>query len=214
MTGEKRIVQLCVVRKRTGQRVVVEMEGGETFEIAPELVVSRGIKSGATLRDDIVEELQREDERIRARQRLTGYLALRVKSVADARLYLERAGFSDAAIAAAIAYAIERDLLDDCRFAERYVRTKIKTATAGPLRLVAELISHGIEQPLAESVVETEFDRDRQIEIAEKVATKRIKKGFGNTDKDKVEIVYDLLMQRGFDKEVAAEVAERVTGCA
>ena len=211
MTGEKHIVQLRVVRKRTGQRIAVEMDSGATFEIAPEIVVSRGIKTGAALRDEDIEQLLREDERIRAQQRLTGYLALRVKSVADARSYLERAGFGEAAVTAAIAHAIERDLLDDRRFCERYVRTKMKAATAGPLRLVAELVTHGIEPSLAESVVETEFDRDRQIAIAEKIAAKRLGKGFGNSDKDEVEVVYDLLMQRGFDDDVAAEVAERAT---
>jgi len=211
MTSEKHITQLRVVNKRGSRRVVVETDDGAVVELDPEIVVRHGIKSGAAVSDQEIETWQREDELLRARQRLTNYLALRVKSVADARLYLEKTGFSEAAVASAVAHAVERDLLDDRRFAERYMRTKIKTATVGPLRLVGELVSHGIEPSLAEQVVESEYGHDRQVETATKIATKRVKKGFGNTDKDKVAAVHDLLTRRGFDDDVACKVAERAT---
>jgi regulatory protein len=211
MTSEKQITQMRVVNKRGSRRVVVETDDGAVVEVDPEIVVRHGIKSGAAVSDQEIETWQREDELLRARQRLTNYLALRVKSVADARLYLEKTGFSEVAVASAVARAVERDLLDDRRFAERYVRTKIKMATVGPLRLVGELVSHGIEPSLAEHVVESEYGHDRQVEVAARIAAKRVKKGFGNTDKNEVVVVYDLLLQRGFDEEVAAEVAERAT---
>jgi len=208
VTAEKHITQLRIIKKRSGRRVVVETDEGGSVEVGPEIVVRNGIKTGMAIGDETIERLQREDELLRARERLTGYLALRVKSVADARLYLEKAGFSEAAIASAIENAIERDLLDDRRFAERFVRTKIKTATLGPLRLLGELISHGIEPSLAEEVVRPQFDRTRQIQAAQKLASKRFREKESDDEQDEKRFC-DWLRQRGFEDDVAREVAER-----
>jgi regulatory protein len=212
MTPEPRISKLQIIRKRSGQRVVVELDSGETIEIDPEIAVRHHLASDTAIPGELIEQLRQEDERLRARRRLIGYLSLRVKSVADARLYLERAGFGESAVTAAIEHATERGLLDDRRFAERFVRTKIKAAAVGPVRLVHELVAHGIEPLLAEQVIEKEFGRDQQIEVAGKVAAKRIKRRLGKNHRDEVETVFDLLMRKGFDKDVAAEVAERATG--
>jgi len=212
MTVERQIAQLRVIRKRSGQRVVVEMDGGEAMEIDPEIVVRAALKTGALISEAMIEQLRREDELLRARRRLTAYLALRVKSVADARVYLEKAGFSESAITAAIENAAEHDLLDDRRFAERYVRTRLKTTRLGPLRLVAELISHGIEPSLAEEIVQPQFRRDWQIQAAQTLASKlRSERPKVRGGKSEAKPLYDALRRRGFEDDVAREVAERAT---
>ena len=211
MSYELRISQLRVVSKRSGQRVVVELDDGKALEIDPEIAVRRGLKPGVPISDELVERLRCEDESLRARRRLTRYLTLRVKSVADARLYLEKARFSQAAIGAAIEAAIERDLLDDRRFAERYVRTKIKTSPIGPLRLLADLLAHGIAPSLAEEVLAPQFDPKWQRETAELLASKRRKRKRASDDKAERKRFGDWLRQRGFEDEVAREVAERAT---
>ena len=209
MTPDRQITQLRVEKKRSGPRVIVEFDRGEGLELDPEIVVRSALKTGATVSAERVEALCREDEVLRARRRLTAYLALRVKSVADARLYLEKASFSESAIGAALADAGERGLLDDRRFAERYVRTKLKTSAVGPLRLLGELISHGIEPSLAKQVVQPQFELDRQREAAASLARKQLRKKTSEDDESNAKRIYDFLRRRGFEDEVAREVSER-----
>jgi len=212
MTNAFHIERLRVVRRRSGQRVVVETDTGKQLEVDPEIVVRHRLKRGDPISEEMIERLRREDESLAAKRRLTRYLALRVKSVADARLYLEKAGFGERAVAEAIAHAEERGLLDDRVFAERYVRTRLKTSLVGPLRLLGDLISRGVAPPLAEEVLKPWFDRQWQLDAAEKVGRKRLKaanKGASSPAEARKKLAR-WLSSRGFEPEIVREVAERL----
>lgn len=74
---------------------------------------------------------------------------LAARRLTEAQLYakLERKGFEDDAIAAAVASCKRDGLLDDALFATLYVETK--TAPVGDARLVAELVKRGIQRDAA-----------------------------------------------------------------
>ncbi|MCX8036077.1 MAG: RecX family transcriptional regulator [Candidatus Sumerlaeia bacterium] len=206
----ERIVKLRVIRKRGRHRVCVELSSGESIEVAPEAAVGRHLKSGDELRAEEIETLRAEDETLRARQRLAQYLALRVKSVANARLYLEKAGFSERAINTALSDALANGLLDDHRFALRYVRTKRKVGGVGPLRLVHELIAHGVEPSLAEEIVRQELGSDQEQRAADVLARKLAQKfAHAGETADAVRRICDSLRRRGFNDDIAYAAAER-----
>ena len=213
MNPELRITQLKVTGKRAVKRVQVELSDGRTLELDPELVVAHSLRSGEAVAEEALEALAREDEALRARRRLTGYLALRVKSTADARFYLQRAGFSEPAIEAALAAAADRGLLDDRRFAESLVRTRLKVGgPQGPLRLLAELVAHGIENDLAESILAPQFDPEWQREAAEAAARKRLGKQRLEEEMDRTDAIkklYEYLKRQGYEYEIALEAADR-----
>ncbi len=205
----ERIVKLRVMRKRGCQRVRVELGSGDSIEVAPEIAVGWQLKSGDELREQTVQALLAEDEALRARQRLARYLALRIKSVADARLHLEKARFSESAINSALADALAHGLLDDRRFAVRYVRTKRKIGGVGPLRLVHELTAQGIAPSLAEEIVQQELDLDQQRRAADALARKLARKTAGAGEaEDIVRRICDSLRRRGFEDDIAYAAAE------
>jgi len=74
---------------------------------------------------------------------------LAARRLTEAQLYakLERKGFPDDAIAAAVASCKRDGLLDDALFATLYVETK--RAALGDARLVAELVKRGIDRESA-----------------------------------------------------------------
>jgi len=207
--SDLRILRLQVLKKRSGERVAVELDDGSTVEVDPEIVVRWGLKSGTPISTDTIERLHYDDEILRARRRLIRYLSLRVKSVADARLYLEGAGFREAIITAAIADAVDRNLLDDRRFAECYVRTKLKTTIVGPLRLQSELTAHGLDPSLAERVVAPQFDRTWQLEAAGRLLRKQARTRSTGDDEGREKRLYEFLRRRGFEEDIARELAQR-----
>jgi regulatory protein len=210
MTQERRILNLNVKKTRMGTRVIVAFDRGDPIELDPEIVTSHRLRRDMAVDDALLETLGAEDERLRARRRLTRYLSLRVKSVAEARAYLEKAGFGEAVVESTIEDALQRELLDDRRFAERFIRTRLKTSPHGPLRLLVDLKAHGIDEKLAEDVLASQFDRDWQLETAEAVARKRMRRVRDKDARAAEKRLYDWLMRRGFDGDVAREVARRV----
>ena len=89
--------------------------------------------------------------------RVTALRMLAQRRLTEAQLFgkLERKGFDDDAVAAAVASCKRDGLLDDALYATLYVETK--RAAVGDARLVAELVKRGIDREAArESVASSE----------------------------------------------------------
>ena len=92
-------------------------------------------------------------------------LAQRRLSEVQLRERLSRRGFSDEAVAGAVARCRADGFLDDRLFAQLFVEGRHKAV--GDARLVAELVRRGIEREAARAVVETaEYDEAARLDAA------------------------------------------------
>ncbi len=103
--------------------------------------------------------------------RVAALRLLAQRRLTEAQLFakLERKGFDDDAVAAAVASCKRDGLLDDTLYATLFVETK--HAPVGDARLVAELVKRGIDRDAARErvVAATLSERDRVQAAYEKI---------------------------------------------
>ncbi|GBD29143.1 Regulatory protein RecX [bacterium HR32] len=135
---------------RAGE-VRVRLGNGRTLRVGTELCRALGLAPGE-VHPGVVAQLEREDLRLRTRERALRLLALRPRSRAELERRLRRA--ADASVAAEVLSALEREgLVDDRRFAEQWVRTRRTVRLLGTFRLRAELLRKGVPREIVEAAL-------------------------------------------------------------
>ena len=136
---------------RPGYRLV-EVDRGRFASLPEEVVAPLPLVLGDAIPSAMLAHLHAiadVEAAIRAGVRM---LALRAHSRAELLRRLKRRQHPPAAADQAIAALTERGLLDDRAFAERYAAVRARRGV-GPARLIRDLISQGVDRPVAEAAV-------------------------------------------------------------
>jgi len=203
------VTDLKFARKRGG-KVEVELDGERWLRLEADTVVAFRLKRGMALDSDSQARVAQFDERLRARQTLARYTALAVRSARQARQRLARAGFGEAAIDDALAHAVEREWIDDERFARAFVRRRNALRPAGPARLAVEMEALGIDRDTAQAAVDAHGpDSERQRADAERLARKRLASWARRYDAATARRrLRDYLIRQGYDEKLVGEVLD------
>jgi regulatory protein len=86
---------------------------------------------------------------------------------------LEQRGHAADHAKAAVSYLTELGILDDRRFAGRWIRSRLFRGTDSPLRLVNGLCRRGIDRNIAGEALKIVLDFDTEMELLEKFIAKR-----------------------------------------
>jgi regulatory protein len=87
------------------------------------------------------------------REKAIDYLSRREHSRLELKQKLQRKAFLDSDIEAELDFLASKNLQDDARFAQAYVRLR-KNAGFGPKRIKMELLERGIDRSLIDEVVD------------------------------------------------------------
>lgn len=105
---------------------------------------------------------------------------------------LQKKGFDSVATERVLDYLVERDFLNDKRFAEAWLALRTKRKHEGRIRLCAELVSRGVSRSIADEVLDEHFETVSEQDICEKAVIQVVGQG---KSKEKV---FSSLMRRGF----------------
>ncbi|MGI6755512.1 MAG: regulatory protein RecX [Atopobiaceae bacterium] len=125
-------------------------------------------------------------------------------SVSEVRDRLKRDGFDSFYVDQALKRAISCSLLDDARYADVYIRSKI-SAGWGQRRIERELTSRRIDCYELAGWPYAYFDADEEYERAVEIAARK-----HVSDKNAFPKLVRFLMNRGFGMDVAKRAAQRV----
>jgi regulatory protein len=184
----------------------VSFDGAPDLKITPDVAVVFGLRPGAELSQERLEELraaQAREDTMAAAFRLVSY---RPRSEKELRDRLRRRGFPEANVTAAVDRMKELRLVDDAAFAASWVESRDRTGPRSRRLLSSELRSKGVSGAIANdasSVVD-------EPEAAYRAASRRAANLAGRPFEDFRRKVGEYLLRRGFSYEIAESTVTRL----
>jgi regulatory protein len=191
-----------VKERRSRTRVFVD---GEFWaELDSGFVAERGFYEGTALSHEELAEARVAGERPLAMGRALHSLAFRARSAHELRERLSRAGYAGQTVSEVLDRLGELGYLDDEEFARNAARDKARKRY-GPRRIYGELRQAGVDEEVAQEVVEEEFAGRSELEEARAAVRRRY--NTGERSVAQARRVHGFLMRRGYSAGVSAEIA-------
>ncbi len=135
------------------------------------------------------------------------YLALKDRTVSEMQTYLDGKDFGEADVDATVERLKELGLLDDRRYAQRYVETRLATKPVSQRHLYEQMKGHGIpEEDIREAMELTDDDAERENALA---VARKFARQFAELEPEKRRMrVLSRLQARGYSYDVSRQALE------
>ena len=183
----------------------VSISTGASFFISDADYLSFPFSKGDEITGEVVEQLERGHRLILCRSKALSLLDLAEHSAFMLRTKLRQRGFEPAVVEAVLAQLKEKNYLDDRRFAQLWVRSRLKRNPAGKSVLISGLRAKGVSSADAEEAVAELLDEETLLEGARKVYAKAARKKNSTPDKIKA-----AMMQKGYSLSVIRLITKEV----
>ena len=200
MTGK---VTALKYQKKRRDRVSIYLDGRFAFGV-PEIVAAR-LKVGQSLSDAEIEALREHGSVEEAYNRALDYLSFRPRSQAEIVAYLQRHDTPDIQVEEVVERLKAAGLVDDQAFAQFWVENREQFRPRGPRALRYELQRKGINQEAIGLALEGVDPSAGAYQAAARKAQQLSHMDWPEFSRKLV----DYLARRGFDYDVAKEVANR-----
>lgn len=154
-----------------------------------------------------------EEQVERGKEKIMDFLTYAPRTRAELFEKLEKKGFKEVAIVAALDRLAEVGVIDDQKFANDWAYSRFHYANKAPYLIARELRQKGIEEELIAIAIEPFGDestmRSKALEIAS-VKIRGIKKSSGSLNPQDIQKIAAHLARKGFPPNLCFEVAKEV----
>lgn len=161
------------------------------------------VEKGTLLTEALFKQLTEAEERSAIREACLRYLARRDHSSSELLKKVGRKGYRQSDIRDVIRDLLDQGLIDDRKFAQRYVTDKMELNRWGPKKIRAKLYQKGVDRDIIESVLAGISDEDHLSDACVDLVLKR-KRHFLREDDNfkRKEKIYRYLTGRGYPGSV------------
>ena len=140
-----------LIQKRI--KVCVMLDTGDNIYLRYDTVLKFGLKKNDELNEPLLNKIYAEDHRLQIKEISFRLLSRRMHSAAELKRKLLSKKFPPERIEEAVTELIERQYLDDEKFAEKYADEKLKNSRTGLIKIRGELIAKGVDKGIIEKVL-------------------------------------------------------------
>jgi regulatory protein len=205
--GAKRITGFRKVRRRRS-RFEVCFDKGESIEVDADVVVKLKLSKGMEVDDLLCDEIEREDERIRARRAAMRLLAIRPRTRRELFCGLARRFYNEEVIEEVVRNLDEEGRINEREYAGRFIRDRIKLKPSGPRKLRVELRERGVGKEIIEESMSKYYGAEKQREVALGLLRRkfaRLKSCEGARERQELK---EFLYKQGFEEACIYEVMQ------
>ena len=158
-------------------RVRICLTDGSSFFISAGFADLNAIRTGIEISLELRAAIESNARELQAFRKGLELLGRREHTAFELARKLKVRGFDPAAAAPALSELQEAGYLDDRRYAEAWVRSRLKRRPEGYPRLAAGLARRGVDRKTIASVLETLFTEEESEKALAKAAEKILKRG-------------------------------------
>ncbi|MCC3143888.1 recombination regulator RecX [Halanaerobium sp. Z-7514] len=149
-----------------------------------------------------------EQEQIKkAKNKAFKLLSYRERTIEEMRDRLEKKDFSLEVINEVIDYLLAKDLLNEKRFSEMWIRSRINNHPRGRRLIYKELSQKGVDNKIINAALNQYLSREEEIKMAEYLTKKWLRR---RKEEDRSSYkLKNYLSNKGFDYEIIFEVTDK-----
>lgn len=199
-----------IEKSRKGNKFKVLFDDGMELLLSKEVIIDFGLRRNDEISDKVCSELrdaQSYRDAYLAAARLLNY-RLRTRSELNKRLMQK--GFQQAIVEKVIRKMVEIGLLDDARFADAFVASKIASKPVGKRELARGLMEKGVAKETAAAAVSLVGDDETQLSLALDAASTRMRSLARFEPAKRKEKLVAFLARRGFGWDVIKKVIKAI----
>jgi len=196
--------------KKNPNRVSIFADDEFLLSCHKELVYKKSLKKGDKVEPELLLELAKEDEYIKAKDVALRHIEMSIKTVKQVEDKLREKEYSEEIIEKVIDFLHEYRLLDDLKYAQTFLKEKLRSRGMKKARF--ELLAKGISKDnielAMESVSTTSVEEDACLKIAEKKYQQ-----LRNREQDEYKLknkLYTFLAGKGFEYELISSTLRKI----
>ena len=151
--------------------------------------------------------MKRQSQHASPMEYAMNYLTAKDRTVSEMQSHLDDADFGEADVDACIERLKDLGLLDDRRYAIRFVETRLATKPVSKRHLYEQLKGHGLSEEDIRAAIEL-ADADTEAENALSVARKFARQFSSLEPEKRRERIYSRLQARGYSYDVSRRAVE------
>jgi regulatory protein len=189
-------------------RVCLFINGNPFLRVRREVVVKAKLRVGQVLSSEELDALRQEEQLGYAKDLAVKYLATRPRTTYQLRVYLARKGFSDAVIQQVLHFLSDYGYIDDKRYAEGFIRSRMQDRPRSERMLRFELQQKGIADEVIDEVLASACVDDQKTALA--LARARLAKMRDIDERVLVRRLGSFLARRGYRMGTIQEILRTI----
>ena len=194
------------VQKKRKDRYNIFIDDEFRFGLDEGTLIKFDLRKGIEITQEEIEKIEKEEVNAKAFNTAANFLKTRERSKKEIRDKLKTKEYLPATIEKVLEKLERLNIVNDKRFAEVFVRDRMKLKPKGKRVLQMELMQKGINKDIIEEVLQDLVGNEQEIELAKKVLAKAEKKYSGFDKNVKRDKTIRYLLSKGFSYDIVEKV--------
>lgn len=205
----KKITRITTQQKNKNRfNIFLDDGSGEAyaFSVDEAILIEFRLRKGMELDESEINAITQKEQLHQFYTQSIHFLSYRMRTEKEIIDYLKKKEVEPVYIDEIIGRLTNEKLINDREFAEMFVRTRINTSTKGPKMIEQELREKGVRAAIIADVIQLYSD-EIQCNKVHKLIDKKLKQSSKHAFRKRMDQIQANLTQKGFSKEIIAEVA-------